>query len=450
MSDSAQPLSGVLFGDPDVSRHLSNVAAVQAMLDVEAALAEAQAALSVIPSAAVAPIANAARADQLDLAALARDAAVDGNLAIPLVRQLRARVALRDVHAAEWVHFGATSQDIIDTGLVLQLRAAVPIIAARLDRIAAAARTLAAAHAETPMAGRTWLRQATPVTFGLVAAGWADSIARVAQALGAALAHALAVQLGGASGTLAAMGPRGIAVLDELARRLALAAPALAWHAHRDRLVTLACAHGVVCGALGKIARDLALLGQTEIAEVDLPRGGGSSTMPHKQNPVGCAVALAAATRAPGLVATLLAAMPQELERGLGGWHAEWDTTVELVSITGGAARAIEEMLSGLDVDAARMKQNLALTRGANLAEAVALALAPHLGREQAHAAVARAAARAASDDRAFVDVLLDDPSIAAAADRKTLEKLVDPAHYLGAASALVDRVLRASQPARE
>jgi 3-carboxy-cis,cis-muconate cycloisomerase len=428
MSDAQQRPYAALFGDAEVSRHFSGRATVQAMLDVEVALAEAQAALGIFPAAAADAIGDAARAGDFDLDALARDAATEGNLAIPLVQQLRRAVGARDAEAAEWVHYGATSQDIIDTGLVLQLRAAVPLIAGRLDAIAAAARRHAAAHATTPMAGRTWLRQATPVTFGLTAAGWADLVARVAGSLRQALDAAMVVQLGGASGTLAAMGQHGLRVVDELARRLALIAPARPWHTQRDRLVALGCAHGVACGALGKIARDLALLGQTEVGEVTVAGGGRSSTMPHKQNPVGCAVALAAASRAPGLVAALLAAMPQELERGLGGWHAEWETMVELVSITGGGARAIEESLAALDVDTGRMQDNLALTYGASLAEAFAFALAPHLGRERAHAVVAQASARAVAEKRSLADLLSEDPAVTRAIDRAALQRLLEPA----------------------
>jgi 3-carboxy-cis,cis-muconate cycloisomerase len=439
-----------LFGDADVSRHLSSRAGVAAMLEVEAVLAESQGALDIIPAAAAGQIAATARAYEVDFTTLSRDTAVEGNLAIPLVRQLRAAVAARDPQAADWVHFGATSQDILDTALVMQLTAAVPLIAQRLDAILATAARHAKAHATTPMAGRTWLQQATPVTFGLTAAGWADLAARGAVSLRRTLGDARVVQLGGASGTLAAMGPHGIRVMEEVARRLALAVPARPWHTERDRLVALGCALGLACGALGKIARDISLLTQTEVGEVTMSGGGGSSTMPHKRNPVGCAVALAAATRAPGLVATLLAAMPQELERGLGGWHAEWETLVELVSITGGAARAMDESLAALTVDPGRMQQNLALTQGANLAEAYVVALSPHLGRERAHGAVAHASARAIAEKRSMADLLSEDHAITGVVDRTVLQQLLDPARYLGAAAAFVDRVIDVTKRSRE
>lgn len=450
MSDRDPHPYAALFGDAEIARHLSGRATVATMLEVEAVLAESQAAVGIVPPAAAVLIAQAARTTQPDVDALSREAATEGNLAIPVVRELRRAVSARDAGAADFVHFGATSQDIIDTAIVLQLGAAVPLIATRLDAIATTALKHAKAHATTPMAGRTWMQQATPVTFGLTAAGWADLAARVARSLRKALAEAMVVQLGGASGTLAAMGPDGVRVMEEAAQRLKLSAPPRPWHAQRDRLAALGCALGVVCGALGKIARDIALLAQTEVGELTLSAGGGSSTMPHKRNPVGCAVALAAATRAPGLVATLLAAMPQELERGLGGWHAEWETLTELVSITGGAARAVDESVAAVSVDRERMQENLARTHGANLAEAYVLALTRQIGRERAHKAVARASARAIAEKRSIADLLSEDADVGTSVDRALLQQLLDPARYLGAASTFVERVIAETKRSRE
>ncbi len=376
-------------------------------------------------------IAQAARVELYDLRALARAAAAAGNPAIPLIKMLRAKVTEHDPAAADWVHVGATSQDVIDTAVVLQLRSTILIILRRLDRIGARARALAQEHAATVMAGRTWMQQATPVTFGLTAAGWADATARVAQSLGVALDASLVVQLGGATGTLAAFGGRGLQVAAALAERLQLQLPNMPWHSQRDRLASLACALGVACGTLGKIARDVSLLAQTEIGEVSIAAtGGGSSTMPHKRNPVGCAVALAASIRAPGLVATILSSMPQELERGLGGWQAEWPVLKDLVSVVGGAARAVADTLDTLHIDATRMTANLEFTRGGAMSEAVALALTPTLGRECAHETVAKASRRAAAEGRAFVDVLIEEPAVARVADRQHLERLLDPRGY--------------------
>ncbi len=442
MSDASQRLYAELFGDAEVTAHLSSEAAVQAMLEVEVALVEAQAALGVIPREAVAPITDAATGAPFDVRAIASEAGLDGNVAISLVKMLWRRVSEVDAMAANWVHFGATSQDIIDTGLVLQLSRAVPLIARRLDEARQRARALAAAHVDTVMPGRTWLQQATPVTFGLTAAGWSDALHRVSVALRAALHEASVVQFGGATGTLAAFGTEGPRIAEAFAGCLGLQVPNLPWHAHRDRIASLACALGLTCGTLGKIARDVALLNQTEVGEVSLHLTGGSSTMPHKHNPVGCAVALAAATRAPGLVSSLLSGMPQELERGLGGWQAEWEVIIELTNLTGGAARAISATLDSLEVHPDRMVANLTVTGGANMAEALSLALTPRLGRAGAHTVVSRACAQAAAEGRPLIDVLEAMPEVMQLMSREALDRILDPTQYVGAAAELIQRVL--------
>jgi 3-carboxy-cis,cis-muconate cycloisomerase len=417
---------------------------LQAMLDVEAALAEVEASLGMIPLKAADAIRSAARSELYDAASIAAEAKRDGNIAIPLVRQLTMRVASVDAEAARYVHWGATSQDIIDTALVLQLRGRVPAILEDLERAADAAAKHARQHAATPMAGRTWLQQATPITFGLKAAGWLDALDRVRSSVRTACDGAMVLQFGGASGTLAALGQHGPAVAAGLAARLRLAVPALPWHAHRDRLASLACALGVATGTNGKIARDLGLLAQTEVGEAHEAPGqaGGSSSMPHKQNPVRAARAVAAAVRAPGLVATMLSAMPQEHERGLGGWQAEWDTLPELVSVAGEAAHAVADALEGLVVDPSRMRTNLEATGGLVLAEAVVMQLAPTLGRQEAHAHVARAARRAADERRGFAEVLAEDPAVAAILDRLRIKNSLLPENYLGSAAAFVADVL--------
>jgi 3-carboxy-cis,cis-muconate cycloisomerase len=424
--------------------HFTIGARLQAMLDVEAALAEAEASLDVIPRSAALAIRGACRAELYDAAAIEADARRAGNLAIPLVRQLARRIAEADTEAAKYVHWGATSQDIIDTALVLQLRAAVPGIAADLSRAAEAAADHARRFAGTPMAGRTWLQQATPVTFGLKAAGWVDALDRVAHGVRGALAGAAVLQFGGASGTLAALADRGIAVAGRMASTLELELPALPWHAHRDRLAALSCALGIATGTAGKIARDIALLAQTEIGEAHEGRtdGGGSSTMPHKQNPVNAAIALAAAVRAPGLVATVLSAMPQEHERALGGWQAEWDTIPELVIVTGQAAAAIAEALERLVVNPSRMRANLDTSGGLILAEVIVMRLAPSLGKHEAHTVVQRAARRATTEGRRFADVLADDPQISSVLDRRAIDESLSPENYLGATSAFIADVL--------
>jgi 3-carboxy-cis,cis-muconate cycloisomerase len=434
-----------LFGDGPVAEQLSDRARLQAMLDVELALAEAEAGLGIVPASCVAPIRSAARAELYDVAALGEEAASAGNLAIPLVRQLTQRVAAADEVASRYVHWGATSQDVIDTALVLQLRAAVPLVAGQLARGADAAAEHAQRHAAAPMPGRTWLQQATPITFGLKAAGWTELLDRARGRLEAALGEALVLQLGGSSGTLAALGDRGLALAEALGARLQLRVPDAPWHAQRDRIAHLACALGVCAGSSGKIARDLGLLAQTEVGEArpaERQGQGGSSTMPQKHNPVAAAVALAAATRAPGLVATLLAAMPQEHERGLGGWQAEWPVLPELVLVAAGGARAVADALTDLVVDVERMRLHVEESRGVGCAELVALALTPSVGRREAHARVEAGCRRALAEKRALAEVLAEDPVVARHLAPEELRRCTAPENALGSATALVQRIL--------
>ena len=442
MPDPARPLLAALFGDPEVDARLSDQARLQAMLEVEAALAEAQAHLRIIPRTAATAIRAAARAESIDANALASEAADAGNLAIPLVKQLTRVVAAANPDAARYVHWGATSQDIIDTGLILQVRAAVPLILRHLERAEAAAARHAREQIATMMAGRTWLQHATPITFGLKAAGWLDAMDRQRRALSDALEQARVLQFGGAAGTLAALDDRGGDVAEELAKVLDLRAPDLPWHAHRDRIATLACALGVTCGVLGKIARDLGLLAQTEVAEAMDGLAGGSSTMPQKQNPVRASVALAAAGRAPGLVASILAAMPQEHERGLGGWQVEWTAVPELIRVTAGASRAVGDALETLRVDEVRMRANLDATRGLALAEAISVSLGAHMERSQAHALVEAASRRARTERMSLAQALAADPSVSRWMTLEQIEQRLAPESYLGEARAFVERVL--------
>ena len=418
---------------------------LQAMLDVEAALAEAEAEVGVIPHDAVQPIRSAARAERYDLATLAAEAEADGVLTIALVRHLTNQVEALNRDAARYVHWGATSQDILDTARVLQLQRTVPRILADLERAAAGAADHARRYVDTPMAGRTWLQQSTPITFGVKAAGWLDALTRQRAALAAALEESRVVQFGGASGTLASLGERGLEVADRLALRLGLAVPDVPWHTHRDRFARLACALGVTCGTLGKIARDVSLMAQTEVGEAAEATGGRSSAMPHKQNPVHASVVLAAAVRAPGLVATMLVAMPQEHERGIGGWQAEWPTLPELVTLTTQAAHAAAGMLEGLVIDEARMRENLQVTHGLIASEAIAMALAAHVGRTEAHRLVQDAARRLPTSGGTLGDVLAADPAVTRYLSREEIDRHLAPEHYVGAVRVLVDRAVRRS-----
>lgn len=420
----------------------STVSCVQAMLDVEVALAEALADGGVIPASSVAPIRAASRVERYDLAMLTAEAAEAGNLLIPVVRHLTRLVATIDPAAAGHVHWGATSQDVMDTALVLQLRSARAGIAQALDRAAAGAAALARRHARTPIAGRTWLQQATPTSFGAKAAGWLDGLERAAVRLSAAPTD---LQLGGATGTLSSLGATGPEVARALAARLGLGVADIAWHTERSRLVDVACALGITCGVLGKIGRDLTLLAQTEIGEVaeaSAAGRGGSSSMPHKHNPVLAARAVAASMQAPGLVATMLSAMVQEHERAAGGWQAEWDTLPALAALAADASQAIAEALVHLVVDEERMRANLDQAQGVARAEGLAVALAPALGRPDALALVGGLCARALAEQRALADVAADEPAVLMALGRDGIRAALDPAVFADAGARCAQRVL--------
>ncbi len=320
----------------------SDESLLQGMLDFEAALARAEAREGIVPATAAEAIGAAARAGNFDVAALVRETQRAGTPGIPLAKALTARVRSANVEAARFVHWGATSQDVADTGLILLLKRAQPIIAADLLRLEKNLAALSEKHRETVMLGRTLLQPAPPVTFGLKAAGWLGAIRRSRARVDAAFGEALVLQFGGASGTLAALDGKGIAVGRAIAEDLGLGFPDAPWHTQRDRLGALVTACGVLTGSLGKMARDISLLMQGEVAEASEPAGdgrGGSSTMPQKRNPIASSLALAAANRVPGLVAAFLAGMVQEHERGVGGWQAEWPTAGGSDPVDGGGGR---------------------------------------------------------------------------------------------------------------
>ncbi len=433
------------FTAPAMREIFSDRGRVQGMLDFEAALARAEAAVGVIPQVAVAPIEAACHAERYDFGALAEAIAVAGNSAIPLVKALGKVIASGVPEAERYVHLGATSQDAMDTGLVLQLRAALNLIETDLQRLAESLARQAEAHADTPLAGRTWLQHATPVTLGMKIAGWLGALTRHRQRLQELKPRLLTLQFGGASGTLAALGDQALPVAEALAAQLNLQLPEQPWHTQRDRLVEFASVLGLVAGSLGKIGRDISLLMQTEAAEVfepAAPGNGGSSTMPHKRTPVGAAVLIGAATRVPGLLSTLFAAMPQEHERSLGLWHAEWETLPEICCLVSGALRQAQIIADGLQVDAVRMRDNLDLTQGLVLAEAVSIVLAQRLGRDTAHHLLETCCKRAVAEQRHLRAVLGDDPQVSGELSADELDRLLDPAHYLGQARVWVERAL--------
>ncbi|WP_323167838.1 3-carboxy-cis,cis-muconate cycloisomerase [Pseudomonas atacamensis] len=418
---------------------------VQAMLDFEAALARAEARVGLIPSSAVAPIAAACDTGLYDFAALGEAIATAGNSAIPLVKALGKQIASSDAEAERYVHLGATSQDVMDSGLVLQLRQALALIEDQLAQLADSLAAQAQRFATTPLAGRTWLQHATPVTLGMKIAGWLGAVTRSRQRLQELKPRLLVLQFGGASGTLAALGAQALPIAEALAEELQLTLPEQPWHTQRDRIVEFGAVLGLIAGSLGKFGRDISLLMQTEAAEVFEPAApgkGGSSTMPHKRNPVGAAVLIGAATRVPGLVSTLFSAMPQEHERSLGLWHAEWETLPEICCLVSGSLQQARLLADGLEVDVARMARNLELTQGLVLAEAVSIVLAQRVGRDTAHHLLEQCCKRAVAEQRHLRAVLADEPQVTAELSGAELDDLLNPAHYLGQAQVWVERAV--------
>ena len=418
---------------------------VQAMLDFEAALARAEAHVGLIPQSAVAPIEAACRAGHYDFTALGEAIATAGNSAIPLVKALGKQIATTDAEAERYVHLGATSQDVMDTGLVLQLRRALELIESDLAQLGETLSTQAQRYVATPLAGRTWLQHATPVTLGMKIAGWLGAVTRSRQRLQELKPRLLVLQFGGASGTLAALGAQALPIADALATELRLTLPDQPWHTQRDRLVEFGSVLGLIAGSLGKLGRDISLLMQTEAGEVfepSAPGKGGSSTMPHKRNPVGAAVLIGAATRVPGLLSTLFSAMPQEHERSLGLWHAEWETLPEICCLVSGSLKQALLVADGLEVDAERMARNLDLTQGLVLAEAVSIVLAQRVGRDTAHHLLEQCCKRAVAEQRHLRTVLGDEPHVTAELSAAELDHLLDPAHYLGQARTWVERAV--------
>lgn len=447
MSIPSGELLGPIFASAKMRALLSGTGMLQRMLDVEAALAAAEASARVIPQTAVAPIAAACDVKRYDLTAIGTAAANAGNVAIPLVKALTAEVGKRNKEAARFVHWGATSQDIIDTATVLALREAGALLDRDLIRAIKGFVSLAKKHRKTVMPGRTWLQQALPTTFGLKAAEYAASLSRARTRIGEAVFDASVLQFGGAAGTLAALGNKGAAVARALGKELALPVPPAPWHAHNDRIVNAASTIAIAIGECGKIARDVSLLMQTEIAEAFEPAGagrGGSSTMPQKRNPVLSAQILTAANIAPNLVSSLLSGLVQEQERGLGGWQASWLTLPQLLLLASGAFERTAELANGLKADSVRMRANLELSNGAIMAEAVQFALGEKLGRMEAHELLAEASKQSAIQKQHLKEILRGMPEVSRALSPKKLDELFDPARYLGAVEKFIDATLAA------
>ena len=432
-----------MFGTAEMRAVFSDAGFLARCLEVEAALARAQAALGMIPAAAAREISAKAHPGILDFERLQRETEVVGYPILPLVRQLAAACA---GDAGHYVHWGATTQDIMDSALVLQLRTALELVAADLAAVSLALETLARRHRDTPMAGRTHLQQALPITFGFKAAVWRAPIERHRERLAQLRPRVLVGQFGGAAGTLASLGDQGLAVRAALMRELGLGEPAITWHVARDGLAEAVLFTGLVTASLAKIATDVMLMMATELGEAFEPfehGRGGSSTMPQKRNPISSELIVACAKLVRQHGALMLDAMVQDFERATGPWHAEWIALPESFLATAGALRQANLMLAGLTVDAARMAQNLGMTSGLIVAEAVMMGLAPKLGRQVAHDIVYDACREAAQSGSALLDVLAANPQVGPHFERAELERLLDPRNYLGSAGAMVDRSLK-------
>jgi 3-carboxy-cis,cis-muconate cycloisomerase len=420
----------------------SDQARLQRMLDVEAALARAEAGIGLISAEAAAEIGAKAEVGRFDLAAIGRATELVGYPIVPLVKALGEGCA---GDAGRFVHWGATTQDIVDTALVLQLCDGLDLIRQDLEGTEAALANLARRYRDTPMAGRTHAQHALPITFGFKCALWLAPLQRHHARLLRLREEVAVVQFGGAVGTLASLGADGIRVMAALAEELGLRVPPIAWHVGRDVFAEVAGFLGLLTGSLGKIATDVALLMQAEIAEVSEPHQqgrGGSSTMPQKRNPIACEFILACARNVRALAPVMLDAMVQDHERATGPWHAEWLALPQAFALAAGALHHARAMLEGLVVDPDRMRRNLEITRGMICAEAAMMALAPHVGREEAHRLVAAACDRALASGQHLRDALAADAQVTRHLSAARLDELLDPANYTGRAAEFVERVL--------
>src|SRR6266481_2089703 len=437
------------FRSPSVEPLFSDAAAVQAILDFEAALARAQARGGLISGSAAAAISSSCRVELFDLSSLAQAMPTAGNLSIPILKQLNAIVGRNSPDALRYVHYGATSQDALDTGLLLQLRSAIRAIDNDLNTIVAALVQITETHRKTLLVARTWLQHALPTTFGYITAGWLDAFLRHRERLGGLLESSLALQFGGAVGTLAALGAHGAQISKFLAEELALPLPRIPWHAQRERIAETATTLGLLSGTMAKIARDLSLSMQTEVAELSEPPStgrGGSSTMPHKQKPVAAAAILASTSRVPALITTVLSGLAGEYQRSLGAWQSEWEVVPEIVRLTAGATHQLAALLPGLTVHPERMRANLDLTHGLIYAEAVSLALSEKLNRASAHRLVESACRCAQFEKRHLRAVLSEDADVTAILKAENIASLFEPANYLGSAGTFIDTVLAAAR----
>lgn len=443
---SSDGLTSFLFSTPEMASIFSPREQLRAMTRFEWALTSALEANGLAELGSAAVLEKLLNADFVDIASLLKAARDSGNIAIPFVRQLTAAVKSQSEGAARSVHLGATSQDVLDSALVLQMKEALHLLEEALTRLDAVLVERVRRHRDTVMLGRTWLQAGPPVTLGLKLAGVLSALRRDRQRLRQEADRVLVLQLGGAVGTLASLGSSGGVVSAKVAQLLDLAEPELPWHTQRDSLVAIVQLLTLVTGTLAKLGRDIALLMQSEVGEVSeggTEGHGGSSTMPHKHNPVGCAALIAIHVKMPGLSATMVNAMQQEHERGLGLWQAESDVIPEAFRLTSASIRYAAEVIEGMKVNSDRMQMNLTATHGLPLAEAVSSALAPKIGRSEAHELLRLAVDRAMTEKRALSDVLKDIPELKTHLNDVAIERLLDARNYLGSAQQFISRVLR-------
>jgi 3-carboxy-cis,cis-muconate cycloisomerase len=436
------PILGDIFSSEPMRRVFSDENRLAQYLTVEAALARVQGRLGVIPPEAADEIVRHCRLEEIDLDRLKTQTERIGYPVLPLVQQL---VELCADGLGEYCHWGATTQDITDTATVLQIRQALDLVEADLAGLADALAELAERHRDTPMVGRSNLQQAIPMTFGFKAARLLATVERHRARLAELRPRALIGEFGGAMGTLASLGSDGLAVQEALMEDLDLGQPDIAWHTERDTIAEVGCFLGLVTGTLAKLATDAKLLMQTEVGEAFEPYApdrGSSSTMPQKRNPIACAYIHACAAVVRQHVAALLDAMVADHERSTGPWEIEWISLPEIFCLSSGALKQARTLTEGLEVDPEAMMRNLQATQGLNQTEAVMMAIGPHLGRQRAHDIIYTACRTAITQGRPVLDVLADDPDIAAHLDRPTLADLLDPRHYIGLSAEMVDRVL--------
>jgi 3-carboxy-cis,cis-muconate cycloisomerase len=431
-----------IFSTEPMRRIFADENRIQKYLDIEAALARAQARLGIIPQDACEEICRHCSVQEYDFAKLKAQTERIGYPVLPVVQQL---VGLCRDGLGEWCHWGATTQDITDTATILQIREALDLVEADIVGIADALAGLARRYRDTPMAGRSNLQQAVPITFGYKCATWLAAFERHRQRLEEMRPRVLVGEFGGAAGTLSSLGTRGLDVQAALMKELALGQPEIAWHTVRDRIAEVGCFLGLVTGVCGKIAFDVKLMMQTEVEEVYEPfheGRGSSSTMPQKRNPISCVYITATASLVRQLVAALLDAMVEDHERATGPWEIEWIAVPEIFSLAAGALAQTRFMVSGLVVDEKKMRANLDITRGLIVSEAVMMGLGPHIGRQYAHDLVYDICRQVVATGRTLLDLLAENKEVAKHLDRTALEKLCDPANYLGQAGEMVDRVL--------